>query len=68
MLFVYHESLKRELKTKPVYEFRFDERLKTKVYYEAIKRELNFFSFIINHGFLESSKEMNNFIFQGSEN
>ena len=30
-LFVYYESLKRELKTKPIYEFRCDERLKTKV-------------------------------------
>ena len=28
---VYYESLKRELKTKPIYEFRCDERLKTKV-------------------------------------
>ena len=28
---VYYESLKRELKTKPMYEFRCDERLKTKV-------------------------------------
>ena len=29
--FVYYESLKRELKTKPIYEFRYDERLQTKV-------------------------------------
>ena len=29
--FVYYETLKRELKTKPIYEFRCDERLKTKV-------------------------------------
>ena len=28
---VYYEPLKRELKTKPIYEFRCDERLKTKV-------------------------------------
>ena len=28
---VYYESLKREVKTKPIYEFRCDERLKTKV-------------------------------------
>ena len=28
---VYYESLKRELKTKTIYEFRCDERLKTKV-------------------------------------
>ena len=28
---VYYELLKRELKTKPIYEFRCDERLKTKV-------------------------------------
>ena len=28
---VYYESLKRELKTNPIYEFRCDERLKTKV-------------------------------------
>ena len=28
---VYYESLNRELKTKPLYEFRCDERLKTKV-------------------------------------
>ena len=28
--FVYYESLKRELKTNPVYKFRCDERLKTK--------------------------------------
>ena len=27
---VYYESLKRELKTKPIYGFRCDERLKTK--------------------------------------
>ncbi len=31
MAVVYYESLKRELKTKPIYEFRCDERLKTKV-------------------------------------
>ena len=30
-LVVYYESLKRDLKTKPTYEFRCDERLKTKV-------------------------------------
>ncbi len=29
-LFVYYESIKRELKTRPVYEYRCDERLKTK--------------------------------------
>ena len=28
---VYYESLKRELKTRPIYEFRCDERLQTKV-------------------------------------
>jgi hypothetical protein len=28
---VYYESIKRELKTKPIYEFRCDERLKTTV-------------------------------------
>ena len=28
---VYYESLNRESKTKPIYEFRCDERLKTKV-------------------------------------
>jgi hypothetical protein len=27
---VYYESRKRELKTRPIYECRFDERLKTK--------------------------------------
>jgi hypothetical protein len=44
---VYYESIKRELKTRPIYECRYDERLKTKseesemfVYYESIKREL----------------------------
>ena len=31
LLFVYYESLKRELKTKPIYEFRCNERLQTKV-------------------------------------
>ena len=31
MTVVYYESLKRELKTKPIYEFRCDEKLKTKV-------------------------------------
>ena len=31
MTFVYYELLKRELKTNPIYEFRCDERLKTKV-------------------------------------
>ena len=30
-LFVYYESLKRKLKTKPMYEFRCDETLKTRV-------------------------------------
>ena len=29
--FVYYESLKRELKTKTIYGFWYDERLKTKV-------------------------------------
>ena len=29
-MFVYYESLKRELKTKPIYEFRCDETLQTK--------------------------------------
>ena len=29
--FVYYESLKRELKTKPMYECRCDERLETRV-------------------------------------
>ena len=29
---VYYESLKRELKTKPIYEFRCDERLQTKLF------------------------------------
>ncbi len=28
---VYYESIKRELKTRPIYECRYDERLKTKV-------------------------------------
>jgi hypothetical protein len=28
--YVYHESRKRELKTRPVYQCRYDERLKTK--------------------------------------
>jgi hypothetical protein len=28
--FVYYESIKRELKTRPIYECRCDERLKTK--------------------------------------
>ena len=48
---VYYKSIKRELKTRPIYECRFDKRLKTKVeestrhdtlvvYYESIKREL----------------------------
>ena len=51
-VFVYYESIKRELKTKPIHEFRYDERLKTKVeestrltctvvvYYESLKRVL----------------------------
>ena len=40
-LFVYYESLKRELKTKPIKECRCDERLQTRVvYYESLKREL----------------------------
>ena len=30
-LVVYYESLKRELKTKPIYDCRCDERLKTRV-------------------------------------
>ena len=29
--FVYYESIKRELKIRPIYECRCDERLKTKV-------------------------------------
>ncbi len=29
--FVYYESLKRKIKTKPIYEFRCDERLQTKI-------------------------------------
>ena len=42
---VYYESIKRELKTKLIYECRCDERLKTKVeesfvYYESLKRAL----------------------------
>jgi hypothetical protein len=28
--FAYYESIKRELKTRPIYECRYDERLKTK--------------------------------------
>ena len=53
MRFVYYESIKRELKTRPMYECRGDERLKTKVdedeftemltlfvYYESMKRKL----------------------------
>jgi hypothetical protein len=47
--FVYDESIKRELKTIPKYECRFDERLKTKaeestrlvVSYKSRKRELH---------------------------
>ena len=30
IIVVYYESLKREVKTKPIYEFRCDERLQTK--------------------------------------
>jgi len=30
-LFVLYESIKRELKIRPIYECRYDERLKTKV-------------------------------------
>ena len=30
MFFVYYESIKRELKRRPIYECRCDERLKTK--------------------------------------
>jgi hypothetical protein len=30
LLFVYYESMKRETKTRPIYECRCDERLKTK--------------------------------------
>ena len=40
---VYYESLKRELKTKPINECRCDERLQTTsnvVYYKSLKREL----------------------------
>ena len=51
---VYYESIKRELKTKPIHECRCDERLELRnlhashapfvrdevVYYESIKREL----------------------------
>ncbi len=31
VLFVYYESRKRDLQTRPLYECRFDERLKTRV-------------------------------------
>jgi hypothetical protein len=31
ILVVYYESIKREVKTRPIYECRCDERLKTKV-------------------------------------
>ncbi len=47
---VYHKSIKRELKRRLIYEYRCDERLKTKNeestrlawvgHYESIKREL----------------------------
>ena len=30
-IFVYHESIKRELKIRPIYECRCDERLQTKI-------------------------------------
>ncbi len=48
MIVVYYESRKRDLKTRPTYECRCDERPKTKserfticvVYYESKKREL----------------------------
>jgi hypothetical protein len=30
LFFVYYSSIKRELKTRPIYECRYDERLKTK--------------------------------------
>jgi len=45
-IYVYFESINRELKIKPIYQCRGDERLQTKtkkfnvVYYESIKREL----------------------------
>ena len=52
-ILIYYESIKRELKTSPIYECRCDERLKSRVeesthlaftesivYYESIKREL----------------------------
>ena len=35
--FVYYESLKRELKTKTIYGFRWDERLETKVEESTLK-------------------------------
>ncbi len=38
--FVYYESIKRELKIKPIYECRCDERHLVLVYYESIKRDL----------------------------
>jgi len=40
---VYYEVINREIKIRPIYECRCDERLKTKpkeVYYESIKRDL----------------------------
>ena len=50
VIYVYYESIKREWKTKPIYECRCDERLKSRVghvfimnyvvYYESIKREV----------------------------
>ncbi len=52
---VYYESIKRELKIRPIYECRCDERLQTKakefiqfvVYYESIKRELKIRQFCV---------------------
>ena len=40
-LFVYYESIKRELSKRLIFECRCDARLKGVVYYESINRELN---------------------------
>ncbi len=67
--FVYYESIKRTLKRRLIYEYRCDERLKTKneestrlgvnvVYYESIKRELKR-RLIYEYGYDERLKTKN---------
>ena len=63
---VYYESLKRELQTKPIYEFRCDERLQTKI--EEFTRLAFLRLFICNWIKISSSRHFFLFFFKREEN